>query len=1029
MSLTFDYHRSIEHLHVGCDKPRAYFIPYGSDAAAKTGNRAASDRFLTLCGEWSFRYYKSLNDVEDFTAPDFAGEAERLNVPMSWQMALGRGYDTPNYTNVRYPFPVDPPHVPDDNPCGLYEREFEIDAETLKHRRVKLIFEGVDSCFYVYVNNQFVAYSQVSHMTSEIPVDDYLVAGKNNLKVLVVKWCDGSYLEDQDKIRLSGIFREVYLLLRDPVHLTDLYTRTALTDDFGKATLTAELTANGRTDVAYRLVDPKGKEIAGGNAAVDGSAVLTLDVDAPMLWSDETPDLYELYLTAGGEHIRVEVGVRRYEIKGKVIYVNGKKVKAKGVNRHDSHPQLGSATPMDHMLRDLYILKAHNVNFIRTSHYPNDPRFYELCDRLGFYVCDETDIETHGMQPAGNWDEFTDDPAWTEAYLDRAERMLERDKNHACILMWSVGNESGTGLNHRLMSDYFHQRYPGSIVHCEDASRRYFNLYGNATTAEDRKKLDCDYIDVDSRMYITTDECIDVYIKNNNVSKPLFLCEYSHAMGNGPGDLEEYWQTIYKYDSFFGGCVWEMLDHSVDVGTPGNPKFIYGGDMGNVLHDSNFCVDGLVYPDRRVHTGMLEYKQVLRPVRLTDFNAEKSTVTLRNMRYFTSLTDLDMIWTVERNGKIIREGRVTGLNILPQYRKTYKLDLGDLSALDGFCYLNLSFRTNIAHPWADMGYEVAMEQVKLDCAEMQKLSQKTVVQTFAVKEDEKTICVTDGACVYTVDRLHGLISSIVGDGKEFLTTPVKPCVWRAPTDNDRKVKSDWLKVGFDRMHTKCYECNVTEQTENEIVVSAKLSIGALARRPAVRMSVTYTFVRGEGVTVKTDAERCAEHAQFLPRFGFTFQMPADCERLRYFGRGPVESYRDKRHASHMGMFETTVTEHFEHYVRPQENMAHTDTHWMEVANLAGQGLLATGADGSATFSFNCSHFTPEQLFKTAHDYELEPMAETVVHIDYMQSGIGSNSCGPKLSPALQLNEMAFGYAFRLLPVRVNDVCPFEKSVK
>ena len=1029
MSLTFDYHRSIEHLHVGCDKPRAYFIPYGSDAAAKTGNRAASDRFLTLCGEWSFRYYKSLNDVEDFTAPDFAGEAERLNVPMSWQMALGRGYDTPHYTNVRYPFPVDPPHVPDDNPCGLYEREFEIDAETLKHRRVKLIFEGVDSCFYVYVNNQFVAYSQVSHMTSEIPVDDYLVAGKNNLKVLVVKWCDGSYLEDQDKIRLSGIFREVYLLLRDPVHLTDLYTRTALTDDFGKATLTAELTANGKTDVAYRLVDPKGKEIAGGNAAVDGSAVLTLDVDAPMLWSDETPDLYELYLTAGGEHIRVEVGVRRYEIKGKVIYVNGKKVKAKGVNRHDSHPQLGSATPMDHMLRDLYILKAHNVNFIRTSHYPNDPRFYELCDRLGFYVCDETDIETHGMQAIGNWDEFTDDPKWTESYLDRAERMLERDKNHACILMWSVGNESGTGLNHRLMSDYFHRRYPGSIVHCEDASRRYFNLYGNATTAEDRKKLDCDYIDVDSRMYITTDECIDVYIKNNNVSKPLFLCEYSHAMGNGPGDLEEYWQTIYKYDSFFGGCVWEMLDHSVDVGTPGNPKFIYGGDMGNVLHDSNFCVDGLVYPDRRVHTGMLEYKQVLRPVRLTDFNAEKSTVTLRNMRYFTSLTDLDMIWTVERNGKIIREGRVTGLNILPQYRKTYKLDLGDLSALDGFCYLNLSFRTNVAHPWADMGYEVAMEQVKLDCAEMQKLSQKTVVQTFAVKEEEKTIRVTDGACVYTVDRLHGLISSIVGDGKEFLTTPVKPCIWRAPTDNDRKVKSDWLKVGFDRMHTKCYECNVTEQTKNEIVVSAKLSIGALARRPAVRMSVTYTFVRGEGVTVKTDAERCAEHAQFLPRFGFTFQMPADCERLRYFGRGPVESYRDKRHASHMGMFETTVTEHFEHYVRPQENMAHTDTHWMEVANLAGQGLLATGADGSATFSFNCSHFTPEQLFKTAHDYELVPLNETVVHIDYMQSGIGSNSCGPKLSPALQLNETAFGYAFRLLPVRVNDVCPFEKSVK
>ena len=1029
MRSAFHYHLSQEHLHVGCDKPRAYFIPYGSDAAAKTGNRALSDRFLTLCGEWSFRYYRSMGDVEDFTAPDFSAEWERLNVPMSWQMALGRGYDTPQYTNVRYPFPVDPPHVPDDNPCGLYEREFEIDAKTLKSRKVKMVFEGVDSCFYLFVNNRFVAYSQVSHMTSEIPVDDYLVAGKNNVKVLVVKWCDGSYLEDQDKIRLSGIFREVYLLLRDPVYLTDIYTRTSLDGDFAKATVSAELNLNGKADVAYRLVDPNGAELAKGSLLVENKAILELPVAAPMLWSDETPALYELYLTVGGEHIRQEIGIRKYEIRGKVVYINGKKVKAKGGNRHDSHPQLGAATPMDHMLRDLYILKAHNVNFIRTSHYPNDPRFYELCDRLGFYVCNETDIETHGMQPAGNWDELTDSPDWTESYLDRAERMFERDKNRACVLMWSVGNESGTGLNHRLMSEYFHKRAPGCIVHCEDASRRFFNLYGNANTAEERKKIDCDYIDVDSRMYITTDECVNVYIKNKNISKPLFLCEYSHAMGNGPGDLEAYWELIYRYDAFFGGCVWEMLDHSVDIGTPGNPKFIYGGDMGNVLNDGNFCVDGLVYPDRRVHTGMLEYKQVLRPVRLTAFDAQKQTVTLRNLRYFTSLTDLDMVWSIERNGKTVKQGRVLSLNVLPQYRKTYKLDLGDLSKLDGFCYLNLSFRSGVAHPWAEQGAEVGFEQVRLDVAEMQKRSQKTVVQTFDAVEDEACIRITDGACVYTVDRRHGLIASVVGDGKEFLTTPIKPTVWRAPTDNDRKVKPDWIKVGFDRMATKCYECRLVKQTENEIVVVAKLSLGAQARRPVLRMDVTYTFTRNEGVTVTTAAERCAEFAQFLPRFGYTFQMPADCEQLRYFGRGPVESYRDKRHASHMGLFTTTVTEHFEHYVRPQENMAHTDTHWLEVANLAGHGLLATGALDSATFSFNCSHYTPEQLVSTAHDYELVPMEETVVHIDYMQSGIGSNSCGPRLAPEWQMNEKTFGYSFRLLPVRVNDVCPFEKAKK
>ncbi|MBR7098201.1 MAG: hypothetical protein IKC59_02205 [Clostridia bacterium] len=376
MSLVFDYHRSLEHLHIGCEKTRAYFIPYSSDAAAKNGNRAASERFMTLCGEWNFRYYRSVNDVEDFTAADFAVEYERLNVPMSWQMALGRGYDTPQYTNVRYPFPLNPPHVPDENPCGLYERDVEIDEDTLKNRKIKMVFEGVDSCFYLYVNNRFVAYSQVSHTTSEISVDDYLIAGKNNIKVLVVKWCDGSYLEDQDKIRLSGIFREVYLLFRDPVYLTDLYTRAVPNDDFSRATLSAELNTNGKTDLSYRLIDPNGVEIAKGMLTVDQVGKLNIEIDHPLLWNDELPYLYELYLTIGGEHIRQEIGVRKYEIRGKVVYINGKKVKARGVNRHDGHPRLGAATPMDHILRDLYILKAHNINFIRTSHYPNDPRFY-----------------------------------------------------------------------------------------------------------------------------------------------------------------------------------------------------------------------------------------------------------------------------------------------------------------------------------------------------------------------------------------------------------------------------------------------------------------------------------------------------------------------------------------------------------------------------------------------------------------------------------------------------------------------------
>ena len=1033
MKSKLQYHLSLDHLHVNCEKPHAYFIPYHSDEAAATQNRAVSDRFLSLCGEWSFRYFASVNDLPDFTAPSYTDEgADRLDVPMSWQLARGRGYDTAHYTNVNYPFPVDAPHVPNDNPCGLYERSFVIDAKTLATRDVMLNFEGVDSCFYLYINNRFAAYSQVSHATSEILVNEFLVAGENDIKVLVLKWCDGSYLEDQDKIRTSGIFREVFLLMRDRVRLTDLYVHCHVSDDLSAATVTAELTVNAKTDVAYRFLSPDGGELASGNLTVDGTDALTVPVNTPALWSDESPTLYTLCLTVGSEHIRQEVGIRRFEIKGRVLYVNGKKVKGKGINRHDSHPLLGAATPMDHVLRDLYLLKAHNINMIRTSHYPNDPRFYELCNRLGFYVCDEADLETHGMQKVGNWDELTDSPMWSEAFLDRAERMMERDKNHACILMWSVGNESGTGLNHRLMSEYFHRRMPGCIVHCEDASRRADYLYNLSFGKE--KRIDFDYIDIESGMYIAlkdreptgkeTCNTIPFYMTDKSVTKPFFLCEYSHAMGNGPGDLEAYWEYIYKYDCFFGGCVWEMTDHSVDIGTPAKPAYVYGGDFGNYPHDSNFCVDGMFYPDRRPHTGMLEYKNVLRPCRVTAYDTVKNTLTLRNMRYFTDLSDLDLIWTVERNGKVVKQGRISGLSIKPQHRRTYALPLGDISALDGFCYLNLSFRSNVAYPWAETNYEIGFEQIELCATATKKVSKPAFRTTLSVQESNGTIRVTDASTAWTVDRHHGLISSIVAEGKELLTSPVMPTVWRAPTDNDRRIKHDWIAAGYDRLKLHCYDCKVTETGDDMVTVTSTLSLGAVAKRPALHLTVAYVFTCGEGLTVKTDAS-VAEKLPFLPRFGYTFQMPKSFESLRYFGRGPVESYEDKRHASRQGLFETTVTAHFEPYVRPQENMAHTDTRWVEIATAAGQSLTALNTKDSKSFSFNCSHYSDEQLTVTPHDYELTPLDETVVHIDYRHSGIGSASCGTELDGKYRLKETAFSFAFRLVPSFKNNVDLFE----
>ncbi len=1028
------YHKSLEHLHVGCEAPTAYLIPYGNENAARKGNRANSDRFMSLCGEWSFRYYASVNDIDDFTADDYSADgADKLTVPCSWQYVLGKGYDVPHYTNVNYPFINDPPHVPDDNPCGLYERTFCVDAESIKSRQIHIMFEGVDSCFYLFINKKFVAYSQVSHMTSDIVLNDYLVDGENTIQVLVLKWCDGSYLEDQDKIRSSGIIREVYLLFRDPVHVKDLFVKTELADDFMSGKINAELELSGKGEVAYSLRTPAGELVAEGKTEANGSAVISIDIDSPALWSDEAPELYELMLKVGGEYICQPVGMRRFEIKGKVLYVNGKKVKGKGVNRHDSHPVLGSATPVEHMLNDLYILKSHNVNMIRTSHYPNDPRLPELCDKLGFYLCDETDIEAHGMTvvfgkwDTSNWDELTDSPDWTEAYVDRIQRMLERDKNRACVLMWSVGNESGTGINHQKMYEYVHSRIPDAIVHSEDITRRRKPML-ESDKKEDNENYDCSWIDIESRMYPAPDECVNLYAKNKYVKKPFFLCEYSHAMGNGPGDLEEYWQAIYANDAFFGGCVWEMIDHSVNVGTLAEPKYIYGGDFGTRPHDSNFCVDGLVYPDRRVHTGMLELKQVLRPCRLVSFDQKSATVRLRNMRYFKTLEDLDMLWSVERNGKVVEQGRVAGLNIRPQQNRSYTLPV-DLGTLDGICTLNIYFRSNVATEWQDAGYEVGFEQAVLESAAMTSTPDVAAVKSeLCVENGDKLITVCDGAKTYTVDKIHGLICSINDNGKELLTTAITPNIWRAPTDNDRNLKNEWFKAGYDYMTHKCYSCELVSADANKAVIHASMSMGTPCLRPALRMEIEYRFVRGEGVELCFDV-KVAENVPMLPRFGVEFRMPSDCEYLSYFGKGPVESYIDKCKAARLSTYSTTVTDHFEPYVRPQENMAHIDTRWVSVANIAGRGLLATNTSTSDSFSFNCSHYTAEMLTKTPHDFELEPLEDTVVYLDCRHNGIGSNSCGPWLNEKWRFDQKSFNFSVRLVPEQINDVDPFGKFYK
>ena len=1003
------YYEDLGMLHDNTMPARAYYIPASRREDGLVECREGSDRLQMLNGEWEFKYFESIYDVpEGFygNGYDTSGFG-RISVPGVWQMA---GYGSHQYTNIRYPYPFDPPYVPQDIPSGAYIHTFTYQKDG-KAPKAFLNFEGVDSCFYVWLNGVYVGYSQVSHAVSEFDVTSFLQEGENRLAVLVLKWCDGSYLEDQDKFRMSGIFRDVYLLKRPQRAVRDYHITTKVEE--GSAAVNVDICFWGPVDTTVTIEDSHGTAVAEGRISEDGR--LGLVVGNPVLWNTEHPYLYTVIFAAQDEVIVDHIGFRTIEIRDRVIYFNGEKIKFRGVNRHDSDPVTGCTASVGQIKADLALMKQHNFNAIRSSHYPNAPYFYQMCDKYGFMVIDEADLEAHGpfllyrredtdFNRFSRWNEtIADNPAWEQAILDRVQLMVQRDKNRPSVVMWSMGNESAYGCNFEKALEWTKTFDPGRLTQYESARYRNYSVtygYGN--------------LDLYSRMYPSLAE-VSEYLEKDG-SKPFLLVEYCHSMGNGPGDFEDYFQMAQSDDRMCGGFVWEWCDHAVAHGKAGNgkPVYLYGGDHGETVHDGNFCMDGLVYPDRTPHTGLLEYKNVHRPARAVSYEEGSGELVLHNYMDFDDLKDyVEIFYEMSQDGRAVEQGKLPDVSAAPHRDGKAKLKL-QVPAV-GKVYLKLEYRLKKEVPLMERGHLLGFDEIKLANEDgrnrqaVKWLEQEPVFSDITVKETDTQIALQAKGFCYKLDKRTGLFTQIQFGGREYLDRPMELNIWRAPTDNDRYIKEEWKKAHYHEAYARAYRIS-TFQKQDRVLLTGRLAVVAATVQKILDVEITWEVKKKKKISSAISVEKEEEFPD-LPRFGVRLFLDGELEDISYFGMGPQESYRDKHRGSSHGRYHAKASQMHEDYIRPQENGSHFDCDYVEAAG-AGFGIAAVSGQ---PFSFNASRYTQEELERAAHNYELQESGSTVLCIDYAQNGIGSNSCGPAVLEKYRFNDTAFRFQFELVP--------------
>jgi beta-galactosidase/beta-glucuronidase len=997
---------------------RAYAFPYPDEAAARGFDVSVSSMVQSLNGTWKFNYAPSPAEAPaQFEAAAFDATGwDDLPVPSNWQM---HGYGRPHYTNVQYPWPIDPPFVPSENPTGSYRRTFTVPADWTG-KQIILRFDGVDSAFHVWVNGKAVGFSKGSRLPAEFDITPHLIAGKtNSLSVRVYQWSDASYMEDQDMWWLSGIFRDVMLIAFPRNGLADLQCRTLLDEQYQNATLQVRptLMPGISAPVEIKLLDKHGQVVAMKGVTLDGSSNsdLTLRVANPLKWTAESPELYTLLIIVKdqtGQVIQVtpqRVGFRSVKINGQNLLVNGKRIMFKGVNRHEHHPDLGRAVPHETAVKDVLLMKSHNINAVRTSHYPPHPRFLDLCDEYGLYVIDECDLETHGfMADAKN---PTKDPQFEAACIDRMDRTVRRDINHPSVILWSLGNEADFGPNLMKMA-----------AHARQLDDRPIHYEGD-------RNLDA--ADVLSMMYPSVDVLKQIGEGKEKLThwgfaleparyenKPMICCEYAHAMGNGPGGLQEYWEAFYKYPRLQGGFVWEWLDHGIRTTTSdGAEYFAYGGDFGDVPNDGNFITDGLLFPDRTPSPGLIELKKVMEPVKLLSCvpGDGGSTITLLNRYDFVTLDHLNFSWKIEADGKWIAGGTVPTPKINPGETSDVMIPTGHTAAAGSESILTVTFQQAADSLATKAGHEIAWEQFTISAPAEKSKTDRATLPPIKSSRTPATITLTGDQFELNFDTVRGVIRSWTHEGSPVLLTGPRLNLWRPVTDNDRmdinsgKAEKAWREAF---LHLLQHRTESVELAGNQITV--KSVIAPPNRFISLHAKYVYTMLGNGELSIDTTGEFHGTWPGAIPRLGLQLTLPGDFSQANWFGRGPGETYADSKQAGKIGLWSLSIDELFTNYIYPQENGNRTDVRWASFCRENGTGLLA---NGDQTLNFSAHRYTTDDLDRARHFYELTQRDFVTLNLDLAQNGIGTASCGPGPLPQYILKPEPFEFKMTLRPAQ------------